>query len=233
MMDGETAAISMENVPPPPLLKLRTDIFKVEVVPGSDDEEKEEGEVDTSLSSVASEEFPTESAISSFVLKLRTEADQSPSPPMEGKTASISHSHLPLLKLPPDIVPGSAEEEKKEEGEVDTDTSLSSTEKSPKRNFVKKRKLENNVLFLSLSIEEKRMKIALLEGEITADLLEIERINKLKISRQRTELTQNQKRFCELCTVTVYTDKTWQSHLKGKRHRKRELEEREIVVLER
>ena len=130
----ESISDSVKKVPPPPLLKLRTDIFKkgVEDFQGLAEEEKEEGEVDTT-----------------------------------------------------------DEEEEMEEGEV---------------------------LFLSWSIQEKRMKIAQLEEEITAEQLEIERINKLK---QGTEIQQ--QRFCELCNVTVNSNITWQDHINGKKHRKIEL----------
>ena len=198
----------------PPLLKLRTDIFKegVDVVNGSAEEEKEEGEVDTSLSSLSSDEFPTDSAISSFVSKLRTEADQPPPP-------------LPI--------------------------------REENRNFVKKRKFWGNVeavQFLSKGIEEKRMKIAQLVEEINADQSKIEKITQRKISPTAAGLDPNAVEFipgqldrqpnlgplqmqrtknqhCELCSVTVYNDNAWHSHLNGKKHRKRELEEREIVVL--
>ena len=81
-MDEDAEFISLENVQHSPVLKVRTDIFteEVEVVTGSAEEEKEEGEVNTSLSSVSSDELSTDSVTSSSGLN-RTEGDQNPPPP--------------------------------------------------------------------------------------------------------------------------------------------------------
>ena len=206
-MNGEAASIFMDNFmnPPSPLFKLRTDIFKegVEVDNGSGEEEKEEGELDTSLISISSDEFPTESAISSFVSQLRTEAGQSPPPPPTATT-------------------------RKEKRNVVEEMT-----------FLDPPLLESNLQLLYKSIEEKRKKIAQLENEITTDKSKIERISKWRISRhamnlrsQKIQKKKNkQERVCELCSVIVYDENSWQSHLNGKKHEKRELEEREIVVL--
>ena len=70
-MDGEAASISIVN--DSPLLKLRADICKEGVDHGAaeEEEEREEGELDTSLSS--SDEFPTDSARSIAMRKRKIE----------------------------------------------------------------------------------------------------------------------------------------------------------------
>lgn len=70
-MDGESVSISIVN--DSPLLKLRADICKEGVVNGAaeEEEEREEGELDTSLSS--SDEFPTDSARSIAMRKRKIE----------------------------------------------------------------------------------------------------------------------------------------------------------------
>ena len=91
VIDEEAEFTSLENVQHPPLLKVRTDIFKevAEVINGSTEEDKEEGEVNTSLSSVSSDEFSMDSVISSSGLN-RTEADLSPPPPIKQEKGKLS-----------------------------------------------------------------------------------------------------------------------------------------------
>ena len=184
----------MERVPPPPLLKVRTDIFKEvpEVVNGS--AEEEEGELNTSLSSISSDDFSMDSVITSSGLN-RTEADQSPPP--------------------------SIRQEKRKE-----------------KKLRRKRKSGNDVLtldvqFICKRIQKKQKKVAQLVKEIADDQSLIDKIKKLeaaeaKISRQEQEAKAVWPKYCEPCNVTAYKEETWQSHLKGKKHRKRD---REIFVL--
>ena len=92
-------------------------------------------------------------------------------------------------------------------------------------------KLEKDVRSLSEGIVEKRRKIAQLEEEIISDQSELDRKEKLRISRQKEENQPN--RYCDLCNVKANGEITWQDHLNGKKHRMRklELEEGGIVIL--
>ena len=100
-----------------------------------------------------------------------------------------------------------------------------------KKQRFEERKLKQDVRSLSEGIVEKRRKIAQLEEEIISDQSELDRKEKLRISRQKEENQPN--RYCDLCNVKANGEITWQDHLNGKKHRmgKLELEKGEIVIL--
>ena len=261
MMEGDAATISIESAPPeeqtteekatrqefcPPVLKLRTDIFKKGVFNGppiklsrnfTPPQIADSGFLE--FSEILPNSLPLDTSDPLILVKEQEEGELDISlSSSNAETSFSSDGFLTNSAISSTSTPRqSADNINSEDGE------------DLRRVLARKRKFDSDdqISFLSHRIEEKqetireierisKMKISELEKEIAADKSEIDRIsnrepeggvqNKVSEKRMEVEFPVKKKKpskyydyYCDLCDVKANSSHVWNQHLSGRRHK--------------